>query len=274
MTGHLDDKRLTALLDGTLGTEQERELAEHLRQDCRECDDFLASLDEDTERRLLAILARVEAAPDLSPAAQEMVLERRKARFFGLPPLLVPVAGLALLLLVGLAVVLGHALVTDEGSRERIKGTEVAPAVELTFGRVETTSGSNQVVRVASGDELSTADRLVFELRTAGPCFLYLVRVDAQGVHVLLPAAGQAPLHHAGGDYVPSADGRPLGISLAGLSGAQRFVAVCAMEPLALPDGLRPLMKRSKEAPAARQRHEVISLNEVEIVVKDGESER
>ncbi len=45
MTIHLNDKRLAALLEGSLSASAESELAQHLASDCADCEEFLLGLD-------------------------------------------------------------------------------------------------------------------------------------------------------------------------------------------------------------------------------------
>jgi hypothetical protein len=247
MSMHLDRNRLRALLDGALSEEAERELVAHLAEGgCEQCEEFLGSLDDSQEQELLAILQRSMQARDLPETAQQRVLGTRPSRFFGLPPVLVPVAGLAFLALVALVTSLIFMQSSEDPGQTRIKGKAVAraPGIDLILGLVTGEDEEEKIVRLANGSKVPTTGRVILRVNTEGACYLYLLRVDAGGkLEVLLPAAdARKPFFHPGGTHTPMISGYPAGAPLRDLTGVQHFVAGCSLKPLRLPEDLGPLL--------------------------------
>jgi hypothetical protein len=267
MSMHLDEKRLHQLLEGELSHAEEQRLHRHLREECPQCEAFLESLDEGRAGLLLAVLARTRRPPDLSIQAQREVMEQGAPRRFGLSHLLLPVAGLTLLLLVGLAFTLAHVMGSDTAESSRVKGdTVAAPAVDLAIGRISA-GARERIVRVRAEEILEPHDRVVFRVSTEGSCLVYLVRIDEGSLEVLVPLPGEKPVRHPGGSFTPSMKGRPAAMNLSGLNGRQHFAALCATQPLDLPEDLDTLVGvlRAGQEPAGSD--DVVSYDVVTITV-------
>jgi hypothetical protein len=240
MTVHLDEKRLKALLDGKLPTEEEAALARHLAEgECLTCEELLGSLDESVETKLFRILSRSSRAADLPTEANRKILESITPKRLVPRAILIPAAGFAIVALLVLAVVFW--LPPGEGTR--IKGNEDrVVGIELSLGLVEPDkAGTVEVRRVASGAEVSQKNLVVFRVTTDAPCYLYLVRVGPDGLEVLVPDYFDEPVRHKGGAYTPSAAGNPVAYSLSGSAGTQHFAAVGSKKPLASLKDLQPL---------------------------------
>ncbi len=82
-------------------------------------------------------------------------------------------------------------------------------------------------VELKDGDRVSAVAPLRFRVRTAKPCFLWMVSVDAAGsVSVLYPAGAQMPERIEGSQALPG------GAVLDGIAGPERIFALCTAEPL------------------------------------------
>lgn len=265
---HLDAGVLQALLGGDLSPERERRLARHLAtDDCARCDAFLEGMEAGHEQQLLRVLERVELASDLPGGARRQVLERAATRPLFARRWLVPVTGLALLVLAGTAASL--ALLRDETSSpaRRVKGDPAAVGVELGLGLVETDAGgAKRIVRIGPGAVVAPGSMLVFRVDTRGPCYLYLVELGPAGAPaLLLPDDPARPLRHAGGVYTPSGGKEPAGVRIRGPEGRRWFAAVCAPRPLALPGDLGRLAERLRAGAGPAQ--DVVSCDVVDVQV-------
>ncbi|HUU01669.1 MAG TPA: hypothetical protein VM425_09530 [Myxococcota bacterium] len=239
MNGHLNSELYERLLTGRLSVAEERRLFTHLGQDCEECENFMAELDAEQLGMLMEILERTSDPEDLSPAAREQVLAGRPERFFGMSLRLLPAAGIAMLAVIGIGLALVHFAASDEGETTRIKGADTlagAPAIGLTVGRLRAdVKNAAGIERIASGGKVVSSERLVFRIDTTGPCYLYLACQTESSLEMLSPASGRAPIHHPGGAYSPETAGHPAAFSLKDHAGKLRFVALCAIKPLEIP---------------------------------------
>ena len=186
MKVHLDEKRLQALLDGRLTSEEEASLARHLVEgECSTCEEFLGGLDEGVEKKLFEILHRSTSARELSTQANRRILESISNKSPTPRAILVPAVGFAVVALLVLAVVFWLPL--EEGTR--IKGDEdPVVGIELSLGLVEPArAGTVDVRRAASGTEVSPDNLVLFRVTTDASCYIYLVRVGPDGLEVLVP---------------------------------------------------------------------------------------
>ncbi len=269
MTVHLNEERLRALLDGSLGPRQEAALARHLAEgECRICEEFLSGLDQSVEARLFSVLDRSARAADLPAEANRRILQSFESRRPPIPrAILVPAAGFAVVVLLVLALVLW--LPAGDGTRVKGDAAEVV-RVELSLGVVEPgQDGAVGVRRVASGAVVASGSRVVFRVTTDASCYLYLVRVGPDGLEVLVPEYFNEPLRHQGGAYTPTASGSPVAYSLTGNAGTQHFAAVCPKSPLASLADLQPL---AEQLWGAGERVDVVSYDVVTLQVS-GEEE-
>jgi hypothetical protein len=245
MTIHLNDKRLAALLEGSLSALAESELAKHLESDCADCEEFLLGLDEAGQAQLLAVLAKAAEPGDLSSTACNQVIEKSTPAQTGHLSRLVPLAGFALLLLIVLGFSLAYVLSTKDpdGMRTKGEGPDQVAQVEISLGVVEQgADGTISVARVLPAATISNKRTLVLRVTTQTPCFLSVIRVGLRDYEMLIPAPGAKPFFHPGGSYSPKSGDKPAGIKLADYSGRQQFVAVCAPKPLSLPADLQTLI--------------------------------
>jgi hypothetical protein len=267
MKQHLNRELLERLLAGRLSVAEERELFSHLVEDCEECENFMAALDDEQTGLLIEIIERANEAADLPPAAREQVLAGRPGRFLGIPLRLVPVAGIAMLAVIGFSLALVHFSMPDGGETTRIKGTEEqvkAPAVELTLGRLRTdANNATNIERIASGVKVSQGERLAFRIDTSGPCYLYLACLDSGAIEMLSPDSGRAPVHHPGGAYTPKFAGRAAAFSLKGHAGKLSFISACAVRPLQRPEDI--LRRAAKSLGPA----EMVSFDVVDLTVTE-----
>ncbi|MBW1807674.1 MAG: hypothetical protein JRJ87_05720 [Deltaproteobacteria bacterium] len=257
MTVHLNDKRLAALLEGKLSASAESELAQHLASDCSDCEKFLLGLDDVGQAQLLAVLGKAAEPGDLSPAARCEVIEKSTSASTRLFPKLVPLAGFAFLLLIGLGLVLAYVISTEDPNGVRTKGAggDQIAQVEISLGVVDKAAdGTISVTRVSAAASISSSRTLVLRATTQIPCFLYIIRIGSHDVEMLIPAPGGKPFFHPGGAYTPKSGNKPAGIRLADYSGRQHFVAVCAPKPLSLPADLQTLVQdlQNSREPAIR----------------------
>lgn len=265
---HLDADVLRALLAGDLSEELERRLAAHLvAGDCARCNAFLDSLDPAREQELLGLLRRAERAPDLPPGMRDRVLDETAPRRRFVHRWLVPVAGLALLVLVGTAAILFSWHDEDSGPAWRVKGGGSTVAVELGLGLVDDdASGGKRVVRVGPDAAVPRDSTLVFRVVTGGACYLYLVEIGPAGhPQVLLPADPARPLRHEGGRFLPGDRRTPAGVRVEGPAGRRWFAAVCAARPLDPEGDLEALADRLRSGTS--QEDDVVSYDVVEIQV-------
>jgi hypothetical protein len=185
------------------------------------------------------------------------------------------VAALALVLLLGLVGAVAMGLFEDEpGTRIKGEQTDLAPGVELSLGWVSTREEKPEVVRLARGASVPSRGHVSFRIRTDGACYLYLVRLDAAGLEMLIPESiHEAPHHHPGGAYTPLIGDRPAGRTLTGLVGRQHFTVVCSKKRLDLPGDLKPLKDALKAGGRAPEK-DVVSYDVITVEVVQEEETR
>jgi hypothetical protein len=251
---HLSTERIDDLLQGRLSAEQETALAEHLAEDCEQCEAALETLEAAREAELLSLLARIQGAT-LGPAEREVVIERATQKpwwrrpLIWAPALATAAAGLLLLFFWAPAAQVDGA---DGGSR--IKGAEslLLPVI-LDVGRVASAGESQGVVeRLRNDQRLEAMGGLVFSITTQVWCWPYMVRRSGKEIEVLIPASFEHQTRYRPGRHSPQADGRPLGVAAGALRGEQRFVALCSRARLDRAERVGELADRQIELdPAA-----------------------
>lgn len=227
---HLSTERIDDLLQGRLSAEQETALAEHLAEDCEQCEAALETLEGEREAELLSLLARIQGAT-LGPAERQAVIERSarpvwwRRSVIWAPALATAAAGLLLLIFWSPA---AQRDVLDGGSR--VKGAEsLLLPVTLNVGWVASPSeGKAEVDRLRKDQHLEAKGGLVFSVTTQVWCWPYLVRRSGKQTEVLIPASFEDQTRYRPGRHSPQADGRPLGMDAGGLRGQQHFVALCS----------------------------------------------
>ncbi len=236
MNRHLNHKLYERLLSGRLSKKQEGRLLAHLRQDCDECENFMAGLDAEQVLVLMDIVERTS-----SPRVPEKMrdLPSRSKSIFRTNSIMQPALGFVILALIVLSVVLVRQSPVEESNTSRLKGTGTlspAPSISLSVGRVlSKASGTAQIDRVGKNASVSPDQRLIFSMDIEGCCYPYLAFIYGSSVEILYPVHGPESLCHDAGTFVPEIDGRPAAMSLEGYDGKIRFVAACTDKPLSNP---------------------------------------
>jgi hypothetical protein len=267
---HLTADAYARLLDGTLPAEEAAALARHLEAPCAECEWLLAgrggtdAVDAEVDRVLAALPTSGGAAgsdAEFARIERRLAARRRGARLRRILPLAAAAGAVAAALT---ALVLPRSPERPPWDGRKGAGAAAVP-VQLRFVVVEGGAGEPPALeKGVSGSRVEASASLQLEVETGGPASVAVLRVA--------PGAAPELVWHErlpGGSAPVSVDGHPAAYPLAGLSGAQRFVAVASEEPLG--------PERLAEAAAARIAPEVagretlapeVSLDVVEVEVR------
>ncbi len=238
MSGHLKKKDLESILAGSLDASVEAEFLAHLKAepDCPVCEEVMASLSDEEELALFALLAGSEGARDPGDTWQARTLASAGGRGQRWLRWALAGAGLSLMLVLGsLFWVMGPAPSVDDGQRnrgddgQRIKGevTEAAgPGLRgLRMGRI-TGSGAD-VLPVDPDKPLPGHGQLVFFVDADAACRPWLVRLGPKDVEALVGYPDTPQLQLEVGEHLLRSGDKALGLPLTALTGEQVFFAGC-----------------------------------------------
>ncbi len=230
MSGHLKKKDLESLLAGSLDASVEAEFLAHLKAepDCPACEEVMASLSDEEETALFALLAGCESARDPGDTWQARDLNSGGGGGLGWLRWALAGVGLSLLLVLGsLFWVMRPAPSADDG--QRIKGdvTEAAgPGLRgLRMGRI--TGSGTDVLPVDPDKLLSRQGQLVFFVDADAVCRLWLVRLGPKDAEALVGYPGTPQLRLEAGEHLLRSGDKALVLPLTALTGEQVFFAGC-----------------------------------------------
>jgi hypothetical protein len=230
---HLTASAYARLLDGTLPRDEAAALARHLEGPCAECERFLAERGEadGADGELDRLLAALAARPGGEGSDAEFArIERRLARGRRAARLrqVLPAALAAGAIAAGLAALILPRM-PGGPAWDGVKGPAApAPQVQLRFVVVTPGPGGRpSLEKGVSGARVDPGASLQLEVETGRPAEVAVLRVSA-GAATELVWQGRV----TGEATAISVDGRAAAYPLAGLSGAQRFVAVASEKPL------------------------------------------